>query len=186
MDHSLEAELIMHAAPTLASLKAANLFGYRHTSSDSTDSEIKRLNTGFATKGIRVIKLIDTGSRALIYVYRQRDLSLILGDEENQDFLFSLGYFYMSTEEAIAELVKRIRSTGGFPHEIGIFLGYPLADVTGFMADRGEHATYEGLWKSYCEPEKARKYFSKLEKCASVYARSYEGGRTLDELTVAS
>lgn len=186
MNHSLEAELIMHAAPTLASIKAANLFGYRHSPSVTPDDEIRRLNTGLITKGIRVECLYDTGERALIYVYRQRDLSFILDQEENQDFLYSLGYFYMNEEDALKELVRRIRDTLEFPHEIGLFLGYPLRDVIGFMEDKGAHATYEGLWKCYDEPEKARKYFMKLEKCAYIYADSYENGRTLEQLTVAS
>lgn len=186
MNNSLEAELIIHAAPTLASLKPANLFGYRYDSRTDPDDEIRRLNNGLIRKGIRMIRLMDTGNRALIYVYRERDLKFILDQEENQDFLYSLGYFYMDEAEALGQLASRVRAAEGFPHEIGLFLGYPLADVTGFMEDKGEHAACEGLWKCYVEPEKAMKYFSKLEKCATIYARSYEGGRTLDQLTVAS
>lgn len=184
---TLEAELIIHAAPTLASLKAANLFGYRYSSKVGLCEEVKALNTELVGKGIRVVSLADDGKRALIYVYRERDLRFILDQEENQDFLYELGYFFMDEKEALSQLGKRVRaSQNGFPHEIGLFLGYPLCDVRGFIVDKCVHAACEGLWKCYKEPEKAKKYFCKLERCAGIYSRLYENGRTLAQLTVAS
>ena len=36
-----------------------------------------------------------------------------------------------------------------FPHEIGVFLGYPLEDVVGFIRHRGKCFTCCGCWKSY-------------------------------------
>lgn len=184
---TLEAELIIHAAPTLASLKAANLFGYRYTSKEKLREEVSLLNRQLVRKGVRVVSLADSPGRALIYVYRERDLCFILDQEENQDFLYGLGYFYMDEKEAISRLGERVReSSDGFPHEIGLFLGYPLCDVIGFMVDKGVHAAYEGLWKCYREPEKARKYCCKLEKCVGIYSKLYENGRTLAQLTVTS
>lgn len=183
---TLEAELIVHAAPTLASLKAANLFGYRYSSKEKLNREIEAVNSELTGKGIRVVALDDTGERALIYVYRERDLKFILDQEENQDLLYSLGYFFMDEKEAISQLGLRVRDSSTFPHEIGLFLGYPLRDVVGFIRDKGANAEYEGLWKCYGQPEKAKRYFWQLERCSEIYAASYEKGRTLFQLTVAS
>ena len=36
-----------------------------------------------------------------------------------------------------------------FPHEIGIFLGYPLADVAGFIRNKGRNCKCIGTWKVY-------------------------------------
>lgn len=36
-----------------------------------------------------------------------------------------------------------------FPHEIGVFLGYPLSDVRGFLEDEGRNCAYVGYWKVY-------------------------------------
>ena len=34
-------------------------------------------------------------------------------------------------EEAVVQLIERLRAYDEFPHEIGVFLGYPLSDVVG-------------------------------------------------------
>lgn len=37
------------------------------------------------------------------------------------------------TERCVAELIRRVRHEEDFPHEIGLFLGYPSEDVSGFI-----------------------------------------------------
>ena len=48
-------------------------------------------------------------------------------------FLESYGYRSLVVDEALNHLQQRILENDGFPHEIGIFLDYPLADVIGFI-----------------------------------------------------
>ena len=36
-----------------------------------------------------------------------------------------------------------------FPHEMGLLLGYPVEDVTGFMVHGGKNSLYSGYWKVY-------------------------------------
>ena len=47
-----------------------------------------------------------------------------------------------------------------FPHELGIFLGYPLADVKGFIEHNGKDFLYQGYWKVYENVEERKKMFS--------------------------
>ena len=49
-------------------------------------------------------------------------------------------YRYDSTEpeKAIEKLKMRLSETTEFPHEIGLFLGYPVGDVVGFIKTRGK------------------------------------------------
>ena len=35
----------------------------------------------------------------------------------------------------------------GFPHEIGVFLGYPVEDVEGYMQNDGKNFLLVGYWK---------------------------------------
>ena len=42
----------------------------------------------------------------------------------------------------IAHLRKRLLSSDGFPHEIGIFLGYPLEDVIDFADTKEKDASF--------------------------------------------
>lgn len=90
-------------------------------------------------------------------------------------------------EGALAHLARRIMEKGGeFPHEIGLFLGYPLGDVKGFIKHRGQNCKCTGCWKVYCDEREARRQFCRFEKCRSIYCRLYREGRALSRLTVAA
>ena len=75
---------------------------------------------------------------------------------------------------------------GDFPHEIGVFLGYPLGDVEGFIANRGRNFTCCGCWKSYGDPDAARRHFAQLNKCTAVYLRLFHSGTPVLKLAVAA
>ena len=134
------------------------------------------------------MRLLQLGpDRALIYVYRIRRLVRDLADPEIRQFLADCGYRDFSMEGALAHLARRIMEKGGeFPHEIGLFLGYPLGDVKGFIKHRGQHCKCTGCWKVYCDEREARRQFCRFEKCRSIYCRLYREGRALSRLTVAA
>ena len=73
-----------------------------------------------------------------------------------------------------------------FPHEIGVFLGYPLEDVVGFIRHRGKCFTCCGCWKSYGDPAAARQHFDQLAKCTAVYLRLFHSGTPILKLAVAA
>jgi hypothetical protein len=59
-----------------------------------------------------------------------------------------------------------------FPHEVGLFLGYPPDDVLGFMKHKGQNYKLNGCWKVYGNVEKAKNNFLCYELCRQ-YMRSY-------------
>ena len=52
-----------------------------------------------------------------------------------------------------------------FPHEIGLLLGYPAADVEGFIENKGQDSLYSGYWKVYDDVEHAKRLFDAYNKC---------------------
>ena len=48
------------------------------------------------------------------------------------EFLKWCGYEDTDPEKALIRLSRRLSESDQFPHEIGLFLGYPLGDVIGF------------------------------------------------------
>ena len=72
----------------------------------------------------------------------------------------------------------------GFPHEIGLFLGYPLQDVLGFIENRGQGSKLVGTWKVYGDEEAARRTFARYKKCTAVYSRCLKEGTPLEKLAV--
>ena len=87
-------------------------------------------------------------------------------------------------QRSVARLKKRL-AEDDFPHEIGVFLGYPLGDVVGFIENRGLNCKCVGCWKVYCNEHEAVKTFERYKKCTGVYRRLYDYGRTVLQLTVA-
>ena len=59
------------------------------------------------------------------------------------------GYTCERSDRCVAELVIRMREQKEFPHEVGLFLGYPPEDVHGFIENRAQCAKCIGAWKVY-------------------------------------
>ena len=183
----LERTLVGHCAPTLANLKTANLFGYRTEGAQPLQEQLSQVRSQLLPRGVELRLLEHRSGRALIYVYRIRRLCRDLADPEIRLFLRECGYRDFSVAGALDHLARRIAEQGGdFPHEIGLFLGYPLGDVKGFIEHRGQNCLCTGCWKVYCDEREARKQFCRFEKCRSVYCRLYREGQALSRLTVAA
>ncbi len=52
----------------------------------------------------------------------------------------------------------------GFPHEIGMFLGYPVADIRGFIENEGRKYLMIGYWKVYSNLSQARMIFKEYDR----------------------
>lgn len=198
----LENYLVQYCSPTLASLKSGSLFNCRCPEQVNLDEVISEWNSILMPRGVSIHILRRTDAAALIYVYRRSALEDTLSDPEIQSFLRDYGYDVCSCcsgctsdqcsiENCLKHLEARI--SGGesgsemeFPHEIGIFLGYPLEDVTGFICNKGRNCKYTGTWKVYGDASSARKAFSKFNKCSDVYNKLWTSGRrSVLQLTVA-
>ena len=182
----MEQYLINHCAPTLASLKTANLFNYSFASETELHAQLLHLNTLLAVKGVSLTMIRKTADSALIYVYRSRKLALDLANKTASCMLKKLGYTDLSPESAIAHLAERINRTGDFPHEIGLFLGYPPGDVMGYIQNSGKNCKCSGCWKVYCNECEARKTFRRFDKCKEMYRLMFQKGKTVCQLTIAA
>lgn len=178
-----EMMLIKHCAPTLAGIKTANIFNCRYESEEQLKRELRRLNCKLRRKGIRVVPLKKTPERVLIYAYRPSKLREDLNRAEAVAILSPLGYEHGCPARSITRLVARLRECEEFPHEIGLFLGYPPEDVRGFMEDTRK-CKLIGYWKVYGDAQAAAKLFARYKKCTDVYLDRYSKGRSLERLTV--
>ncbi len=177
----LERLLIEHCAPTLAGLKTANLLRQPH--SGALEKEVAHWDSILRQKGVRVQILRGPGDSALIYAYRKERLLRDLMQPGAQEFLTRYGY-PENVEGCLERLQERMQEASGFPHEIGLFLGYPLGDVIGFIQHGGKHCKCTGCWKVYCDKQEAQRQFARLRKCKEVYQRLYQSGTPVMKLTV--
>ena len=82
--------------------------------------------------------------------------------------------------------MSRLKDSDEFPHEIGLFLGYPPGDVHGFIENKPDACKCVGIWKVYGDKEKARQTFARYRKCTDVYTRLWSEGKSPERLTVNS
>ena len=192
MERNFETVMIEQCAPVLAGLKPAGLFRYETRDCADLARRVRSWNEQLNGKGlrVRVMKGCARTHRFLVYVYREAQLSAVLADKAVQKFLRQEGYQLPAEQEQtgalLNQLSRRLCCQAEFPHEIGVFLGYPLPDVVGFIENRGQNFTCCGCWKSYGEPVAARRRFDQLSKCTAVYLRLFHSGTPIARLTVAA
>lgn len=90
--YCFEQYLIDNCSPTLASLKTANLFNYRYSSTDELNKAVERWNKELSGKGITVTVLRKRENTALIYVYRAKRLAKDFSRPGVERFMKCHGY----------------------------------------------------------------------------------------------
>lgn len=181
----LERCLVEYCAPTLAGIKTASMFCIPLEDAGCLEAQVAQWDAALRGKGLSLRMLRRQGNRALLYLFRPARLQQDLDQPGARSLLARYGYRAFQAEEALAQLQTRLREQGGFPHEIGLFLGYPLGDVAGFIRNRGKNCKCSGCWKVYCNELEAQKRFAQIQKCRQVYTRLWTQGRSLWQLTVA-
>ena len=176
---------VSQSAPTLAGIKTGNLFTAEFVNHEIAMDEIRQLNVSLTPKGVRVIPLRESKNRMLIYVYRPNCLQVDFTNEDLLEMLRNLKYPVSNPERCIVCLAQRLRECEVFPHEIGLFLGYPPEDVKGFIENKAQNYKIVGTWKVYGDEREAEKRFNRFRKCTADYCMRMEKGSTLDMLAVA-
>ena len=179
-----EESVILHGAPTLAGIKTGSLFRCAYTDADEMRASLRSWNRRFSSKGVRVVPLSFRDNKALLYLYRPSRLRRDLSDGEACAILSDCGYCG-SPARCLSCLAKRIRSGEDFPHEIGLFLGYPPEDVRGFIEHRERDLKCVGCWKVYGDEAAAQKTFCLYRRCSELYRQRFTDGTPIERLTVA-
>jgi hypothetical protein len=131
--------------------------------------------------------LADRGDSLLLLLYRPEMLDALLRDKRVQALLTRAGYPSDSDRsDMLVELRRRLRP-GTFPHEIGIFLGYPLKDVLGFMGWARIPFSCQGPWKIYGRQGESLALAESHRQCRCRMANQLAGcGNPLDCLRADS
>jgi len=177
--------LVNHCSPTLAGVKTGNLFTCRYTTKEELLVQIRQLNKTLVPKGLRLLPMRFHKGKVLIYLYRP---SLLKGDLDNSlavSLLKQCGYSLKSSDCCVVQLIGKLQNNADFPHEIGLFLGYPPEDVDGFMNSSRCGCKHTGVWKVYSDVEKAKLAFDVYSKCTELYNLRWCMGHRLEQLAVS-
>ena len=158
----LEKYLVTQCAPTLANLKTASLFRCLCPGCGELDAWRQALGA----KGIELTVLFCDGTHALVYVYRPARLAADLARPGASRLLRPYGYTSTEPGPALDQLRRRLALGDGFPHEIGVFLGYPLWDVAGFYPPRRQKLPVRGLLEGLLQRVRSPAHLCPAEKNA--------------------
>lgn len=186
VSQTFEAVLVRQCAPTLAGIKPGSIFCFRHSSLEIADRKVRQWDEQLAPFGLSVQILLERpdSSSLIVYVFRRSHLERTLADNACQRFLAKIGYKSADLDSLLQQLTDRLQTQAEFPHEIGVFLGYPLRDVIGFIENRGRNFTCCGFWKSYSDPAEMQVCFAGYRKCIHTYISLYEQGVPIEKLAV--
>lgn len=168
--------------PTLAGIKPSNIVSCYKEQMPDIKEKIVSWNEKLNEKGIYFEPLSECERRILLMVYRKDNMKKILEKTEIAEFLKVYGYIDpKNLETCLCRLKQRISSCE-FPHEIGVFLGYPISDIKGFINHRDEGCIFTGEWKVYGDAENARRIFSQYASCRKEIIRRLQSGVKLAEM----
>ncbi|TCL65933.1 uncharacterized protein DUF3793 [Hydrogenispora ethanolica] len=112
-----------------------------------------------------------SGGMAVLFHHRLR-LAAVLAERDNRSFLAESGYPAGLGVMGCLSLLRLRFQNGPFPHEAGIFLGIPAADVRGFIANRGRNCLFSRYWKVYHQPEAAAATFARFDRARETVLRA--------------
>lgn len=176
---SVQMQMILQGAPVLKNVKMSSMF--------TVPSGYSRVVCSYLYKtGIKFCCLCKGAAREIILLYREEQLAEYLRHEDVAEFLRQYGYEGGSLKQYLRYLGERISyyysTSQEFPHETGVFLGYPLADVKGFIEHEGKECSCIGYWKVYSDVERAKKTFQIFDEAKDTAIAEFFSGKNIREI----
>lgn len=157
----LTAHLMLECSEVIAGVKPANLvslvnrtrpcgrnlYQLWHSLHQEAEARLSTIN----------FLILQTKERSILLLcYNREQLEQQLSHAGIRTLLHKAGYKQTSTvPELVIELKQRIAKQDHFPHEIGLFIGYPAKDVAAFMGLVKLPFACQALWKIYGNPSQS-------------------------------
>lgn len=182
-----ERQLVYHGAPTLKGIKAGSMIALKVSEQASLGDFFRKYQGLFADQGIEYIQLMRQKQHMLMLFYRPDMLGRMLRRPLARAILQEYGY---SVDEGLRSmlnrLLERMEECDGFPHEIGLFLGYPPQDVQGFIEHKGHNFLFCGFWKVYANEAAVKRLFQCYNDCINKMWSRLLAGESLQEAIMAA
>ena len=187
-----EHQLAYHCAPTIKGIKCGSMVAFRINSDNSFRNFLTKHHQCLKCHGIEYLQLTRQKNHSLMLFFRPQLLTRLIKRPLAIDILKKFHYPLPKAidEHALPALLehlkKRIAQCDGFPHEIGIFLGYPPADVQGFIQNKGQNFLYSGFWKVYSNEAAQKQLFDCYNNCINTMCARLKAGESLQEVIGAA
>lgn len=185
----LTAHLLLECSEVLAGVKPANLISLVNRSRPCGRNLYQLWQSHHEELSVRIANLnfmlLKSREQSLLLLCYNRDhLERHLAHAGIRTLLHKAGYeTNISCEQLLSELRRRIERNDSFPHEIGLFIGYPAKDVAAFMGMVNLSFTCQGPWRIYGNPSSSLDLADRYRCCRHrMGAILATGNRTALEL----
>lgn len=171
--NEVEIQIGLQCAPLLTGIKASNLL--------SVNRRQKRAVTHLlCSTGISCRVLCECGGRVTFFLFRRGMLEAYLNRPEVQELMETFGYQGADLMKILGTVAERysgyMKRREPFPHEVGLLLGYPAADVAGFILHGGKNFLYSGYWKVYENLQERLEIFEEYDRAKERVVRMIAAG----------
>ena len=149
--------IIRHCSPVLMGCKPAALFMIR-----ASDLELLR---AYTPSHIDCLVIRKHGGKALVFLFDKTILENTILTDPIRSVLIGMGYPSRYSLPVFLNHLQKQFECQQCPHAVGLFLGYPLDDVLGFIKHRGSNYKLCGIWKVYGDVEQAKTCFRQYDLC---------------------
>ncbi len=152
-DNYREFNILMRLGPTLVGDKPMHVFCFNHgfkymkeVLEDFSELFDKHANIKY--------KIVRSDNKSVkVIVYNIKSMRTLLEDKRTKTFLSSNGYGDIEDPDDFMAILARELKKNFVPAEFGIFFGYPIKDVMGFMGHPSLKHVKTTAWKVYGDPK---------------------------------
>lgn len=161
--------LLLQTSLVRAGVKPSEILTLNHCygATESADGYCVRQEDVLRRLGLPWRSLRTRENGTLTIFYDPALLSRTLSQQGVERYLVRRGYVKSDTPELWLEQLAERFEKEDFPHEVGLFLGYPLKDVVGFISARSR-TTYQGSWRIYGKKEPSLSLMNRFRKARAL------------------
>ena len=180
--NTLEYNLARFCSPALVGIKTSNLFCCINSQYKNLSEELKILKEELNFLNLEFFIISQNAERTMILVFQKDKMQEQLKKCEVKDFLKEYGYDVNSNYiNLLNKLKNRINFDLDFPHEIGVFLGYPLDDTIDFIENK-KKCKLIGTWKVYNNVDNAKKLFKQYKDISTSICEKIKRDESLKNI----
>lgn len=158
---AFETYLLFNIAPLIEKVKPASLV--RITDRNDFLSFWNEMKSSMRIEDVEFMELKTHCNAKVVIFYNKELLREYFSQRSVRNFLVDYGYDQFQNIDLMLERLKS-RFESSCPHEIGIFLGYPVEDTIEFIKNHGKNCLLCGYWKVYKNKAFAESIFEKYDE----------------------
>lgn len=163
-DKYREINIMMRLGPTLLGHKPIHIFCFNQ-SFKFINQILNDLHQLFSSSTRIKYRIVYSHNNSIkVILYNKHTTKRLLSDKGIRRFLSSHGYDNTLTDEDFMTLLSEQLKNNQLPSEYGVFFGYPLKDVIGFMGHPKLKHVKTTAWKVYGNPTLSDKVYANFQR----------------------